>query len=91
MALNEAAALYRKIGCPIRRRVAAPGLCRPTRRDGRRLIQYRDKTGENTVTNERQTRREAKKQPAMTLKEQISAKKSKDRAKSSFLASGKPT
>jgi hypothetical protein len=46
--------------------------------------------GENAMTKERQTRREAKKQPAMTLKEKRSAKRSKEGAKTSFLASGKP-
>jgi hypothetical protein len=42
------------------------------------------------MTKERQTRREAKKQPTMTLKEKRNAKKSKEEAKSSFLASAKP-
>lgn len=42
------------------------------------------------MTKERTSQREAKKKPALTLKEKRSAKKSKQDAKS-ILGSGKPT
>jgi hypothetical protein len=45
--------------------------------------------GENAMTKERQTRKETKKHPALTLKEKRNAKKSKQEEKT-FLGSAKP-
>jgi hypothetical protein len=46
--------------------------------------------GENAMTKERQTHRETRKRPTMTLKEKRSAKKAKEAAKT-VQGGGKPT